>query len=69
VLAKLGVTASEAVYIGDSPYDYQTAKNAGMDSILVATGTHSAEELSSLGSTNVLQDLNEVTNQLLQAIG
>ena len=69
VLAKLGVTASEAVYIGDSPYDYQTAKNAGMDSILVATGTHSAEELFSLGSTNVLQDLNEVTKQLLQAVG
>jgi phosphoglycolate phosphatase len=65
VLAKLGVSASETVYIGDSPYDFKTAKNAGLECILVPTGTHSAKELSSLGSTIVLQDLNEVTNQLL----
>jgi len=68
-LAKLGVAATESVYIGDSPYDYKTAKNSGMDCILVATGTHSAEELSSLGPTVVLQDLNEVTNQLLDTTG
>lgn len=65
VLAKLGVSTSDAVYIGDSPYDFKTAKNAGLECILVPTGTHSAKELSSLGSTTVLQDLNQVTNQLL----
>jgi len=69
VLAKLGVTATETVYVGDSPYDYKTAKNAAMDCILVATGTHSAKELFSLGSTVVLQDLNEVTNKLLHSKG
>ena len=65
VLAKLEVSASDAVYIGDSPYDFKTAKNAGLECILVPTGTHSADELYSLGSTTVLQDLNQVTNKLL----
>ncbi len=68
-LTKLGASANEAVYIGDSPYDYKTAKNSGMDCILVATGTHSAEELSSLGPTVVLENLKEVTNKLLHSKG
>ena len=48
-LEKIGYNATETLYIGDSPYDYQTAQNASMDYFLATTGTHSEEELSSLG--------------------
>jgi phosphoglycolate phosphatase len=48
-LDKIKSTAEDTIYIGDSPYDYQTAKNASMDYFLTTTGTHSEKELSRLG--------------------
>ena len=48
-LDKIKSTAEDTIYIGDSPYDYQTAENASMDYFLATTGTHSEEELSKLG--------------------
>ena len=48
-LDKIKSTAEDTIYIGDSPYDYQTAQNASMDYFLATTGTHSEEELSRLG--------------------
>ena len=47
-LKKLGTSASQTLYIGDSPFDFQTASNASMPCILVPTGTHNREELSLL---------------------
>ncbi|MDP0498593.1 MAG: HAD family hydrolase [Verrucomicrobiota bacterium JB022] len=44
-LEHLGSTADETVYIGDSPYDFQTAKNGGMRCYLCATGSHTMEQL------------------------
>lgn len=38
VMEKLGVSAEETVYIGDSEVDIQTAQNAGVDCISVAWG-------------------------------
>jgi len=37
-LAQLNVPVTQAVYVGDSEVDFQTAKNAGMDCILVSWG-------------------------------
>ena len=44
-LSKIGHSSQDTVYIGDSPYDFQTAKNANMRCFLLSTGTHSESEL------------------------
>ena len=45
-LARLGVSAEEAAYVGDSPFDMQAAKAAGMYAVGVAWGRiHTAEKL------------------------
>lgn len=48
ILDGLGVQASEAALIGDSPFDLKTARKAKLPCALVATGTHSKEQLDSL---------------------
>ena len=60
-LEKLGVTNQETLYVGDSPFDYQTAQNASMSCILLSTGTHSMEELSKLDKNlSVKRNLSQV---------
>jgi phosphoglycolate phosphatase len=44
-VAKLGVQPSETVMIGDSPFDMDTASNAGLRGYAVATGSHTREQL------------------------
>ena len=45
-LDRLGVTAQEAAYVGDSPFDMQAAKAAGLYAIGVSWGRiHSADKL------------------------
>ena len=50
-LEELGVERSRAVYIGDSDVDLETAKNAGMDVILVSWGFRSREFLLNHGAS------------------
>ena len=46
-LERLGSTVEHAVYIGDSEVDAATARNAGMDCILVSWGFRKRELLAS----------------------
>ena len=55
-LAQTGADRARAVYIGDSEVDVQTARNAGMDEIIVAWGFRTAEELALHGPRRVAQD-------------
>lgn len=45
VLEKLGITGTEAIMIGDTEVDMQTANNANMDYILVDYGYRTHEEI------------------------
>ena len=67
-LEKLGSTSEETLYVGDSPYDYETAKQAGMQSILLPTGTHTRQELSELKKANIAGDLTEIMETKLPAM-
>ncbi len=67
-LDKLGVQPEESLYLGDSPYDYETASGVGMKCLLVATGTHSISELNKLSATSVDQDLFEVVEKTLPSL-
>ncbi len=52
--AGLGVDVGDAVYIGDSEVDLQTARNAGMDCIAVSWGFRSAERLRAEGAKVII---------------
>lgn len=61
-LRQLGVSASEAVYVGDSEVDVATARNAGLPCISVLWGFRDKETLQRSGATTFLsapQDIEE----------
>ncbi len=64
VLAELKADARTTLFIGDSPYDIQTAHNAGLPSWCVATGTHTADELRTAGAEAVYDSLDEIAAAL-----
>jgi phosphoglycolate phosphatase len=45
VLAKLGVSKKGTIMIGDSPFDWATAHNAGFPGYVVSTGSHNRQQL------------------------
>ncbi len=60
ILKKLDLTPKEAVYIGDSEVDIQTAKNAGMPCISVAWGFRTKDFLERHGATTVVSNAEEL---------
>ena len=67
-LDKLESKAKETLYIGDSPYDFETALQAQMPCILVATGTHSIDELKGKKCVKVAESLPEIQKELLPGL-
>lgn len=65
VLRRLGVSGKEAVYVGDSEVDIQTAANAGLDLIAVGWGFRTREELLKSGASRVFDSTEEVEAFLL----
>jgi len=65
VLQKLGVSRQEAVYVGDSEVDVQTAENAGLDLIAVGWGFRTREELLESGAKRIFSSPEEVEAFLL----
>ncbi len=59
-LEKLNFKADEAVVIGDSTYDLDMARNAGVDAIGVTTGIHTAEILAKSEPKHIVRGLDEV---------
>ena len=68
-IKKLGSKPEETLYVGDSPYDFETAKNAGLSCYLVSTGTHSYSELSRLAKGNVFKDFKSLICKILLSLG
>ena len=68
VLKELGADAEHACMIGDSPYDVNAAAAAGMPCYLVATGSHTADQLkketSGAGIYETLHELGKAVFQL-----
>ena len=60
VLEELGIDKSEAVYIGDSDVDIMTARNSGLDEILVDWGFRSREFLEEHGAKRIVSSTGEV---------
>ncbi len=66
VLERLGVQREKAVYIGDSEVDIATAKNAGLDSIIVKWGFREEDFLKEHGAEVLAATPKEVEEILLQ---
>ncbi len=65
VLQRLKINCREAVYIGDSEVDIETARNAAMDCISVDWGFRSRTELIQAGAATILSQPIEILNRLL----
>lgn len=65
VLRELGVTAAEAVFVGDGDTDVQTAKNAGMRSVSVLWGYRSEEQLVQAGAQRFVRTFAQLKDTLL----
>ena len=65
MLRRLQVEAADAVYIGDSEVDIQTAKNAGLDSIIVTWGFRDRDYLESQGGRRFVDRPEEIEQIIL----
>ena len=63
-LSQLGVKPSEALLIGDSPFDIESAKCVGMRCFCVATGSYSKEELETANADAVFDGLPELMDSI-----
>jgi phosphoglycolate phosphatase len=67
VLEQLGFTPEQAVYIGDSEVDLETAANCGMDCIIVTWGFRSRAFLEAHGARVIADSAGELEKLLLQS--
>ncbi len=65
VLRELGCEASDAVYVGDSDVDVETAANSGMECVSVTYGFRSREFLAEHGATTFADSVAELRELLL----
>ncbi len=69
VLAEFGCAPQDAVYIGDSDVDIQTARNAGTDCISVCWGFRSRAFLLENGARQIAETVAELESLLFQENG
>lgn len=65
ILRELEISASEAVYVGDSDVDLETARNANMDCISVSWGFRDKDVLISKGATTIIDRPEEADEIIL----
>lgn len=59
-LERLGAASGDAWFIGDSPYDVQAGRAAGMRTIGVLTGPYDRAALAGAGATHIVTALTEI---------
>lgn len=64
IMEEMGVKKEETIMVGDSEVDIETARNAGIDSIAVAWGFRSKEQLESVNPPKLVSN----TSQLFKAL-
>lgn len=65
-LARLGVSADEAVFVGDADSDVLTAKNAGLPCLGVTWGFRDADVLRAAGATHLIDTPTQIVEFLLK---
>jgi HAD superfamily hydrolase (TIGR01509 family) len=67
-LQKAGADAADAMMIGDTPYDVEAAKRAGVPTIAVLTGGFSEAELREAGAVEVFESVAELRERLGETV-
>tara|TARA_B110000240_G_C13358061_1_gene392723 strand:+ start:115 stop:327 length:213 start_codon:yes stop_codon:yes gene_type:complete len=65
LLKELGISAQDAVMIGDTQIDMAMAKAAGMDKIGVTMGVHNAQQLNKLSPVATVDNYLQLQQVLL----
>lgn len=65
ILSILDIQKKDAIYIGDSNVDVQTAKNSGLDFIGVSWGFRGREFLEKNGAKNIVDNANEILDLVI----
>jgi phosphoglycolate phosphatase len=71
IIEEKGYNKSDVIFVGDSPNDIITAKNAGVPVISIASGNHTREELRSYNPNFLcsgLSDANYITDVRLEVV-
>jgi HAD superfamily hydrolase (TIGR01509 family) len=63
-LERVGVSAEDAVMVGDTPWDVRAAKEAGVSTLAVLTGGFAIEELEESGAIGVFESVAELRQRL-----
>lgn len=69
VLEELGAGREEALYVGDTEVDVQTARNAGVDCVAVTWGFRSPEQLREAGASVLVRSPAELAELLSNSSG
>ncbi len=69
LLSEMHVEKPNAVYIGDSEVDVQTARNAGIDFLIVAWGFRDAAYLRTVGAETIVSTPEELLKKLVSYCG
>ena len=54
----------DAVMVGDTPWDVESARKAGLETVTVITGGYSEQELRDAGAAAVYQSLGDLRRNL-----
>jgi HAD superfamily hydrolase (TIGR01509 family) len=59
-LKRLGLEASETLALGDTPWDIESARNAGLSTVAVTSGGWTRDELREAGAIEIYRDIAEL---------
>jgi HAD superfamily hydrolase (TIGR01509 family) len=65
-LDRVGATADGAVMVGDTPWDVEAARRAGVGTVAVVTGGFAEQELREAGAVDVFESVAELLERLDQ---
>jgi phosphoglycolate phosphatase len=67
-LGEADVKAEDAVMVGDTAFDIEMARSAGVRGVAVSWGYHSPDRLAGAGASRVVNDMDELRDCLFQSI-
>jgi phosphoglycolate phosphatase len=67
-LSETNVEATDAIMIGDTAFDIEMARAAGVPSVAVSWGYHRHDRLRGAGASRVVDDMKELSDYLFESI-
>jgi phosphoglycolate phosphatase len=67
-LSETGVKAEDAIMVGDTAFDIEMARAAGVRGVAVSWGYHGSDRLYEAGASRVVNDMNELREHLFESI-